>query len=87
LREKNLPHKIEKICRLTNKMYLHTVATFSGVLIGNDIEHAAVSAYLLIKNGYYFVSNPSNYTVKSNFLFRHGPFAFPGKGGGGRWVA
>jgi hypothetical protein len=46
LREKNLPHKIEKICRLTNKMYLHTVATFSGVLIGNDIEHAAVSAYL-----------------------------------------
>jgi hypothetical protein len=24
-----------------------------------------------------------NYTVKSNFLFRHGPFAFPGKGGGG----
>ena len=36
----------KKICRLTNKMYLHTVATFSGVLIGNDIEHAAVSAYL-----------------------------------------
>jgi hypothetical protein len=39
-----------------------------------------------IKNEYYFfiqfVSNPSNYTVKSNFLFRHGPFAFPGKGGG-----
>jgi hypothetical protein len=30
-------------------------------------------------NEYYFVSNPSNYTVKSNFLFRHGPFAFPGK--------
>ena len=25
---------------------IHTVATFSGVLIGNDIEHAAVSAYL-----------------------------------------
>jgi len=24
----------------------HTVATFSGVLIGSDIEHAAVSAYL-----------------------------------------
>ena len=21
--------------------------------------------------------------VKSNFLFRHGPFVFPGKGGGG----
>ena len=25
---------------------VHTVATFSGVLIGNDIEYAAVSAYL-----------------------------------------
>jgi hypothetical protein len=25
---------------------IHTVATFSGVLIGNDIEHAAVSAYM-----------------------------------------
>jgi hypothetical protein len=25
---------------------VNTVATFSGVLIGNDIEHAAVSAYL-----------------------------------------
>ena len=39
--------------------------------------------FFLIKNEYYFVSNPSNYTVKSNFLFRHGPFSFPGKGGGG----
>jgi hypothetical protein len=38
--------------------------------------------FFFIKNEYYFVSNPSNYTVKSNFLFRHGPFAFPGKGGG-----
>jgi hypothetical protein len=35
--------------------------------------------YLFIKNEYYFVSNPSNYTIKSNFLFRYGPFAFPGK--------
>ena len=35
--------------------------------------------FFFIKN----VSNPSNYTVKSNFLFRHGPFAFPGKGVGG----
>ena len=43
--------------------------------------------FFLIKNEYYFVSNPSNYTVKSNFLFRHGPFVFPGKGGGGGWVA
>jgi hypothetical protein len=41
--------------------------------------------FFLIKNEYYFVSNPSNYTVKSNFLFRHRPFAFPGKGGGG-WM-
>jgi hypothetical protein len=39
--------------------------------------------FFFIKNEYYFVSNPSNYTVKSNFLFRHGPFSFPGKGGGG----
>jgi hypothetical protein len=31
------------------------------------------------------VSNPSNYTVKSHFLFRHGPFAFSGKGGVG-WM-
>ena len=40
--------------------------------------------FFLIKNEYYFqfVSNPSNYTVKSNFVFRHGPFAFPGKGEG-----
>ena len=43
--------------------------------------------FFFIKNEYYFVSNPSNYTVKSNFLFRHGPFAFPGKGGEGGWVA
>ena len=41
--------------------------------------------FFFIKNEYYFVSNPSNYTVKSNFLFRHGPIAFPGKGGGG-WM-
>jgi hypothetical protein len=42
--------------------------------------------FFFIKNEYYFVSNPSNYTVKSNFLFRQGPFAFLGKGGGGGWV-
>ena len=42
--------------------------------------------FFSIKNEYYFVSNPSNYTVKRNFLFRHRPFAFPGKGGGGEWV-
>ena len=41
--------------------------------------------FYFIKNEYYFVSNPSNYTAKSNFLFRHGPFAFPGKEGGG-WM-
>ena len=48
----------------------------------NYVKHC----FFFIKNEYYFVSNPSNYTVKSNFLFRHGPFAFPGKEGGGGWV-
>ena len=38
-----------------------------------------------IKNEYYFVSNPSHFTVKTNFSIRHGPFAFPGKGVGSRW--
>jgi hypothetical protein len=41
--------------------------------------------FFYIKNEYYFASNPSNYTVKSNFLFRHGPSVFPGKGGVG-WM-
>ena len=46
LREKNLPHKlIEKNLQI-DKQNVFTVATFSGVLIGNDIEHPAVSAYL-----------------------------------------
>ena len=46
LREKNLPHKlIEKNLQI-DKQNVFTVATFPGVLIGNDIEHAAVSAYL-----------------------------------------
>ena len=45
--------------------------------------------FFLIKNEYYFqfVSNLSNYTVKSNFVFRHVPFTFPAKGEGGGWVA
>jgi hypothetical protein len=61
---------------------------------GRDCAHAPLYAtcnyvktlFFFIKNEYYFVSNPSNYTVKSNFLFRQGPFAFLGKGGGGGWV-
>jgi hypothetical protein len=38
--------------------------------------------FFYIKNEYYFVSNPSNYTVKGNFLFDtdHLPFLEKGEG-------
>ena len=46
LRDRNLPHKlIEKNLQI-DKQNVFRVTTVSGVLIGNDIEHAAVSAYL-----------------------------------------
>ena len=66
---------IQQISRGPSKGALHT-----------QLEIMLERWFFLIKNEYYFVSNPSNYTAKSNFLFRHGPFAFPGKGGGGGWV-
>ena len=50
---------IQHISRGPSKRALHTQLVIM-------LKHWV---FFLIKNEYYFVSNPSNYTVKSNFLF------------------